>query len=207
MFVRNKISVVCLLFLCKMAEKDILGLITAGKRKRGANWTSEEEIILIEEVMKFEDRLFGKMKGAGIKGKHGKIKEETWNSIADTLNLQFKNDRTSDSIYKKYDNIKQRAKEKIDGLRRPKTGGGPPTAPLTQAEEALYQAMDTRPNIVGLVGGIDSDEPTSSVQSLAGNETTCTGDASASSESSASKTFGLSSNRKMGEIPIYFCYK
>lgn len=70
---------------------------------------------------------------------------------------QFKNDRTSDSIYKKYDNIKQRAKEKIDGIRRPKTGGGPPTAPLTQAEEALYQAMDTRPNIVGLVGGIDSD--------------------------------------------------
>lgn len=87
MLVRNKISVVCLLFLCKMAEKDILGLITAGKRKRGANWTSEEDIILIEEVMKFEDRLFGKMKGAGIKGKHGKIKEETWKSIADTLNL------------------------------------------------------------------------------------------------------------------------
>lgn len=50
-------------------------------------------------------------------------------------------------------------------------------------------------------------EPTSSVQSLAGNETTCTGDASASSESSASMTFGLSLNRKMGEIPIYFCYK
>lgn len=66
-----------------MAEKDILGLITAGKRKRGVNWTNEEEIILIEEVIKFEDPLFGKM----IKGKHGKIKEETWNSIADTLNL------------------------------------------------------------------------------------------------------------------------
>lgn len=109
---------------------------------------------------------------------------------------QFKNDRTSDSIYKKYDNVKQRMKEKIDGIRRPKTGGGPPTAPLTQAEEALYQAMDTRPNIVGLVGGIDSDEPTSSVQSLSGNETTCTGDASASSESSASMTFG-----KMDERP------
>ena len=49
------------------------------------------------------------------------------------------------------------AKDKIDGIRRPKTGGGPPPAPLTQAEEALYQAMDTRPNIVGLVGGIDTD--------------------------------------------------
>lgn len=87
MFVGKNIFVVCLLFLCKMAEKDILGLITAGKRKREANWTSEEEIILIEEVMKFEDRFFGKMKGAGIKGKHGKITEETSKSIADTLNL------------------------------------------------------------------------------------------------------------------------
>lgn len=67
-----------MLFLCKMAENEILGLITAGKRKQGANWTSEEEIILIEEVMKFEDRLFGKMKGMGIKGKHWKIKGETW---------------------------------------------------------------------------------------------------------------------------------
>lgn len=50
-----------------------------------------------------------------------------------------------------------KAKDKIDGIRRPKTGGGPPPAPLTQAEEALYQAMDTRPTIVGLVGGIDTD--------------------------------------------------
>nr|XP_022312048.1 uncharacterized protein LOC111117274 [Crassostrea virginica] len=142
-----------------MAEKDLEKFISAAKRKRGANWSTEEEIILIEEVLKFENRLFGKMKGAGVKGKHGKIKEETWQSITDTLNSQFRNGRTSESLSKKYDNIKQRAKDKIDGIRRPKTGGGPPPAPLTQAEEALYQAMDTRPNIVGLVGGIDSDEP------------------------------------------------
>uniref|UniRef100_A0A8W8J2G6 Myb/SANT-like DNA-binding domain-containing protein n=1 Tax=Magallana gigas TaxID=29159 RepID=A0A8W8J2G6_MAGGI len=99
------------------------------------------------------------MKGAGAKGKHGKIKEETWHIITDRLNSQFRNERTSDSISKKYDNIKQRAKDKIDRIRRPKTGGGPPPALLTQAEEALYQAMDTRPTIVGLVGGIDTDEP------------------------------------------------
>ncbi|XP_062580638.1 uncharacterized protein LOC134242549 [Saccostrea cucullata] len=97
---------------------------------------------------------------------------------------QFKNDRTSDSIYKKYDNIKQRAKEKFDDIRRPKTGGGPPSAPLTQAEEALYQAMDTRPNIVGLVGSIDTDEPITSVQTqeLAA-VVEGTGDASTSSKS------------------------
>ncbi|XP_061196402.1 uncharacterized protein LOC133204673 [Saccostrea echinata] len=142
-----------------MAEKEIENLISSAKRKRGANWSSEEEIVLIEEVLKFEEQLFGKLKGAGVKGKHTKIKEETWQSITDTLNLQFRNERTSDSISKKYDNIKQRAKDKIDGICRPKTGGGPPPAPMTQAEEVLYQAMDTRPNIVGLIGGIDSDEP------------------------------------------------
>ena len=69
-----------------MAEKDLENFISAAKRKRGAIWSTAEEIILIEEVLKFEDRLFGKMKGAGMKGKHGKIKEETWQSITDTLN-------------------------------------------------------------------------------------------------------------------------
>ena len=36
-------------------------------------------------------------------------------------------------------------------------GGGPALAPMTPAEEALYQALDSRPNIVGLVGDIDLD--------------------------------------------------
>ena len=62
-----------------------LFLLHRGSRARGADW-SNEEIILIEEVLKFEDRLFGKMKGAGVKGKHGQIKEETWQSITETLN-------------------------------------------------------------------------------------------------------------------------
>ena len=40
------------------------------RRSRGTDW-SNEQIILIEEVLKFEDRLFWKIKGAGVKGKHG----------------------------------------------------------------------------------------------------------------------------------------
>ena len=51
-----------------MAEKDINDMITAAKRKRGANWSAEEEIVLIEEVLKFEPRHFGKFKRAGMKG-------------------------------------------------------------------------------------------------------------------------------------------
>lgn len=61
------------------AEKNLM-------KKRGINWTSEEEILLIEEVLKFEDTLFGKMRGSGVKGKHGQMKESTWTSIAETLN-------------------------------------------------------------------------------------------------------------------------
>lgn len=78
--------VVCVLIWLNMAENDIESLISAAKRKRGANWSSEEQIVLREEVLKYENKLFGKMKGTGAKGKHGKIKEETWQSITDRLN-------------------------------------------------------------------------------------------------------------------------
>lgn len=60
---------------------------TSFNKKRGTNWTPEEEILLIEEVLKYEETLFGKMKGSGSKGKHGQVKESTWRSIAETLNL------------------------------------------------------------------------------------------------------------------------
>lgn len=60
---------------------------TSFNKKRGTNWTPEEEILLIEEVLKYEETLFGKMKGSGSKGKNGQVKESTWRSIAETLNL------------------------------------------------------------------------------------------------------------------------
>ncbi|XP_062598848.1 uncharacterized protein LOC134260296 [Saccostrea cucullata] len=126
-------------------------------KKRGTNWTPEEEILLIEEVLKYEETLFGKMKGSGVKGKHGKLKESTWKSIAETLNLSYKNDRDNDTVKKKFNNIKQRGKEKIDMLRRPKTGGGPAPSSLTASEDALMQAFEGRPQIYGLPDGIDTD--------------------------------------------------
>lgn len=52
-----------------MAEKNILN--NSEEKETRANWTSDAEIIPIEEVMKFEYWLFGKMKGARFKGKHG----------------------------------------------------------------------------------------------------------------------------------------
>ena len=53
-------------------------------KKRGSNWTTEEEILLIEEVLKYEGTLFGKMKGSG-GGGHVQTKESIWKAIAETL--------------------------------------------------------------------------------------------------------------------------
>lgn len=48
-------------------------------------------------------------------------------------------------------------KEKIDMIRRPKTGGGPAPPSLTASEDALMQALDGRPQVCGLSEGIDTD--------------------------------------------------
>jgi hypothetical protein len=53
--------------------------------KRGANWTSDEEIVLIEEVGKREEALFGKMKGDGTI-KIGKLRNRGWREVVDVLN-------------------------------------------------------------------------------------------------------------------------
>uniref|UniRef100_A0A8W8I1B1 Myb/SANT-like DNA-binding domain-containing protein n=1 Tax=Magallana gigas TaxID=29159 RepID=A0A8W8I1B1_MAGGI len=97
------------------------------------------------------------MKGSGSKGKHGQVKESTWRSIAETLNLNYKNDRDNETVKKKFNNIKQRGKEKIDMIRRPKTGGCPAPPSLTASEDVLMQALDGRPQVCGLSEGIDTD--------------------------------------------------
>ena len=48
-------------------------------------------------------------------------------------------------------------KEKLDGLKRPKTGGGPPLPPLTPGEETYLRLADGEPNLCGVEGGIDTD--------------------------------------------------
>ncbi|XP_078314999.1 uncharacterized protein LOC144619784 [Crassostrea virginica] len=73
---------------------------------------------------------------------------------------QFSNTkRDVEEIKKKYFNLKQRAKEKIDGIKRSakKTGGGPAPPSLTPAEEAMARTLEGRPVSCGIVGGIDTD--------------------------------------------------
>ena len=49
--------------------------------KRSANWSSEEEVVLVEDIGK----LFGKMKGDGCI-KIGEIRNRGWQEVADVLN-------------------------------------------------------------------------------------------------------------------------
>uniref|UniRef100_K1Q9H3 Uncharacterized protein n=1 Tax=Magallana gigas TaxID=29159 RepID=K1Q9H3_MAGGI len=102
-----------------------------GKR-RSQNWQDDEEVMLIEEVKTRSGALFGLMKGSGAKGKLKVTREREWQLIADS-------------------------KEKLDGVKRPKTGGGPPLPPLTQGEETFLCLADGEPHLSGLQGGIDTD--------------------------------------------------
>ncbi|XP_061170717.1 myb/SANT-like DNA-binding domain-containing protein 4 [Saccostrea echinata] len=130
------------------------------QKKRSQNWGDDEEVTLIEEVKLRSDALFGLMRGSGAKGKLKEIREKEWQMIADKLNSQFDSKRRSwEEVKKKYYNLKSRSKEKLDGLKHPKTGGGPPLPPLTQGEETFLRLADGEPNLCGVPGGIDTDAP------------------------------------------------
>nr|XP_022290438.1 myb/SANT-like DNA-binding domain-containing protein 4 [Crassostrea virginica] len=130
------------------------------EKKRGANWGVDEEVLVIEEVKRRGDILFGSFKGSGVKGKGKGLKEKEWQGIADLLNSKFDTQkRTWEEVKKKYYNIKTRSKEKLDGLKHPKTGGGPPLPPLSQGEETFLRLSASEPNMCGVAGGIDTDAP------------------------------------------------
>ncbi|XP_046561610.1 myb/SANT-like DNA-binding domain-containing protein 4 [Haliotis rubra] len=125
--------------------------------KRRPNWSEEEKTSLVEEVSKRLDRLSSKFKGCGsIKGT--KMKEQAWMEIAETLNMKSNFvKRTVEEVKKQYANIKQRAKDKADAIRRPKTGGGPKPPSPSLPEAMVLEDLADRPNLQGLVDGFDSE--------------------------------------------------
>ncbi|XP_071157225.1 myb/SANT-like DNA-binding domain-containing protein 4 isoform X1 [Mytilus edulis] len=130
----------------------------AEKNKRGANWTTDEELALIDHANQREDALFGKMKGCG-DVKIATIRQNGWKEICDILNARFTvRKRTAEEVKKKYYNLKQRSREKYDLQKRPKTGGGP-AAKTTQAEELLISHMieEKRTQLTGFPDGVDTD--------------------------------------------------
>jgi hypothetical protein len=54
-------------------------------KQRSANWTGDEETVLVEEVGKREEILFGKIKGDGAV-KIGHIRAKGWEDVAEVLN-------------------------------------------------------------------------------------------------------------------------
>ncbi|XP_060085327.1 uncharacterized protein LOC132564712 [Ylistrum balloti] len=100
----------------------------SSKRVRSANWTEREKILLMESVREREEVLFGKFTGSGGQmGLSNKAKDKGWEDVAAAVNAYIK---------KQYDNIKQRAKGKLDELKRPKTGGGP-----VPKEQSVYEKI------------------------------------------------------------------
>ncbi|XP_034337852.1 myb-related transcription factor, partner of profilin isoform X3 [Magallana gigas] len=149
-----------------MAEKDIEKLclkerVDLSDKKTRTKWSADEETCLISAVLDREDVLFGEFKGPG--GKSGVAKRrQGWEEVADAINAQFTSSKRSpEECRKKYNNAKQRTKEKIDYLKREvrKTGGGQVEFELTEAEEVLLERQEGRPSLFGLEEGFDSDAP------------------------------------------------
>ncbi|XP_046561657.1 uncharacterized protein LOC124270667 [Haliotis rubra] len=136
----------------------MLRMTTSGMEpKRRPNLTEEERLTLVDEVRRKEERLFGRFRGCG--GKRGAaMKEEAWEEAMAALNAKSSQiKRTVEEGKKQYANLKQRAKEKNDAIRRPKTGGGPKPASPTMPEAAILETMGGRATLSGLAGGIDTE--------------------------------------------------
>ncbi|XP_078310027.1 uncharacterized protein LOC144618183 isoform X2 [Crassostrea virginica] len=176
--------------------------------KRSANWSSEEEVVLVEEIGKREGILFGKMKGDGCI-KIGEIRNRGWQEVADVLNARFSSQkREAQDVKKKYYNIKQRSKEKLDQIKRPKTGGGKPVQ-LTSAEDLFLLGMEGRPQIEGLPFGVDTDATSGNVERAAvevpvqstssGNPTT-SGLRANSATTSKKEKFGANNRKRLAHL-------
>ncbi|XP_034320423.1 nuclear apoptosis-inducing factor 1 [Magallana gigas] len=130
------------------------------KRQRKMNWDPKEEVVLVEEVSKREQLLFGKLDGPG---RTTVDKGNAWKEVMDLLNAgNVNSQRTVPEIKKKYQNIKQKAKEKRSAILHPRTGGGKKPSSPNQSEQLLLDNLEGRPSLCGLPCGIDTaSEPAS----------------------------------------------
>ncbi|XP_071082490.1 myb/SANT-like DNA-binding domain-containing protein 4 [Haliotis cracherodii] len=120
-------------------------------KKRKVNWTKEEEVLLVEEALKREGILFGKLDGCQ-QTRQRKIK--LWEEISRILNSRgTSRNRSIGEVKKKYQNIKQKAKAKRSAAVRPQTGDGPRPASPTLPQLVLDN-MEGRPSLYGIEGGI-----------------------------------------------------
>ncbi|XP_060564580.1 uncharacterized protein LOC132723812 [Ruditapes philippinarum] len=83
-----------------------------------SRWTVAEESTLIDLVLGNENLLFGALAGPN-KESIRRSRQKCWDDICQQLNSQFINSKKDVAgIKKKFSNIKQRTKEKIDNAKK-----------------------------------------------------------------------------------------
>ncbi|KAL3881753.1 hypothetical protein ACJMK2_028148 [Sinanodonta woodiana] len=125
--------------------------------KRSGNWNEKEKIILVQKVLEKENIIFGKLKGCGgVGGVTHSDKERAWVEVTEAVNAISSEPRTVHQCRKQYDNIKQRAKEKLHEIKMPQTGGGPKPSDPPLSQQILLE-LGERPQMCGLYACLDTE--------------------------------------------------
>ncbi|CAH1383330.1 unnamed protein product, partial [Tenebrio molitor] len=122
---------------------------------RAKNFTTTEVDILVKEVEKRRQVLFGPLRGPSLTQFH---RDRAWEQVLSCVNAVAPAIRTVGELKKKFKDLKNRTKTKANTFKREarKTGGGENQAPrLTATEEKLlsFVGMDS---VEGISGGIDT---------------------------------------------------
>ncbi|XP_026111202.1 uncharacterized protein LOC113086373 isoform X5 [Carassius auratus] len=135
-------------------------MATKGK-DRAAMFTATEQRLLLETYEEFKDVITKKGNTAAI----NKAREKGWQEIADRLNASNLSEgkRTWQQVKIKYKNIVQNATKKKTEVAG--TGGGPPPASFTPAEELALEINKGRPVLEGIEGGTSSKMISRSIRS------------------------------------------
>ncbi|XP_048738754.2 myb/SANT-like DNA-binding domain-containing protein 4 [Ostrea edulis] len=132
--------------------------ITDEKRgkKRKANWTQDECLMLVTMVNEKKNILRSKL-GPSLTSR---MKKEAWEELSERLNASAVNtQRTVEEVEKKWHNLLSTSKAEISSYRKTTngTGGGPPPKPLSAIAETVQMVIGEENAIIdGVQGGIDS---------------------------------------------------
>ncbi|KAI4455443.1 hypothetical protein MML48_9g00000487 [Holotrichia oblita] len=124
------------------------------KRVRSSNFNKEEELLLLEEILKFKSVIECKTTNKLSLGD----KENAWQKIAASFNAKNLQARSVEQIKTKYDNLKAKARKEVAMLKlsRTGTGGGPGVGELDCVVEAVLKIINFK-TVVGLQNKYDND--------------------------------------------------